>query len=174
MNRPQRTPPKRQLRALDDLAARIAQISSIEGLILVGSLAAGTADALSDVDTIAVTTVTGFATAWAGRHRLHADPVCTCWDVTDPHHPDVGAHKWIDTDGVLVECLLTAPDSGVRLARPAQVITGGPSMITRLPVRDPIVRTEMSGGHPVEDAYNAFKNAVRGFAANFRGHGIDH
>lgn len=150
---------------MEDLAHRIAQISSIEGLILIGSLAAGTADALSDVDTIAITTVTGFGTAWADRHRLHADSVCACWDITEPDHPDAGAHKWIGIDGVLVECLLTPPDSGVRLASPAQLITGDPDVIDKLPRRDPIVRTEMSGGHPVEDSYDAFKKTVRAFAA---------
>lgn len=168
MDHPQRTPPLRQHQAVDELAHRIAEISSIDGLVLIGSLAAGTADALSDVDTIAITTATGFGSPWADRHRLHADLVCACWDITEPDHPDVGAHKWISTEGVLVECLLTPPDSGVRLAQPAQVITADQDLINKLPRRDPITRTEMSGGHPVEDAYDTFKNTVRTFAVDGR------
>lgn len=165
MNRQGHGLPPRQRQAVADLARRIEHSSPIEGLILIGSLAADSADALSDVDTIAITTAGGFGDAWADRHRLHAEVVCACWDITDADHPDVGAHKWIGTDGVLVECLLTPPDSGVRLAPPAQLITGEPDLINKLPRRDPITRTEMSGGHPVEDAYDTLKNAVRAFAA---------
>jgi hypothetical protein len=62
----------------------------------------------------------------------------------------------------LVECLLAAPDSGVRLASPYRVVAGEPGLADRFGVRPPIQRAELSMDvHPVEHAYDQLKEVIR-------------
>ena len=44
----------RQLAALDDLLRRAAKVPEIEAVVLIGSLASGAADSVSDVDAIVI------------------------------------------------------------------------------------------------------------------------
>jgi hypothetical protein len=75
----------------------------------------------------------------------------------------VGAHKWVTNDLVLGECLLAAPDSGVRLAGTAvpggRRRTGACRAVHRRP---PIQRAELDiDVHPVERAYDQLKEVIR-------------
>jgi len=131
-------------------------------VILIGSLASDTADALSDVDAILLVRESSFRSAYGQRHTLHADSVPACWDhLTDPPS-EVGAHKWIDENGVLVEVLLGTPSGSLRVAEPARVVLGDPAVLGRIRRRPRIRRDEMTGStHPIEAAYDRLKEAVR-------------
>jgi hypothetical protein len=52
----------------------------------------------------------------------------------------VGAHKWVTNDLVLVECLLAASDSGVRLAPPYRAVAGEPGLAERFTAAHPSSR----------------------------------
>jgi hypothetical protein len=74
-----------------------------------------------------------------------------------------GAHKWISPDLVMVECLVGEPDQ-IRVADPFVVLTGRPSLVSRLRRRPAIERAEMkTPAHPVERNYDRLKTAVRAF-----------
>jgi hypothetical protein len=153
--------PPRQRGALDDVAATVDAAPHLTGAIVIGSLAGGEVDELSDVDLVVVVEDGAYEQAWQRRCDLHGD-VLFCWDVTGDAAAVVGAHKWLAADVVLVECLITEADGGCRLAPPHRVLVGPDDLASRLPPRPPIERREMTGGgHPVEDAYDAFKQAVR-------------
>jgi hypothetical protein len=62
----------------------------------------------------------------------------------------------------LVECLLAAPTSGVRLAPPYRVVAGDPGLAGRFTARPPIQRAELGQDvHPVERAYDQLKEVLR-------------
>lgn len=152
----------RQLAAVDALVARADRIPGIEAVILIGSLAGGTADAMSDVDAIVVIERSSFAAVRRVRHSLHADWVPACWD----HHADqlshVAAHKWIDPSGVLVEALLGTASGPLVVAEPARVVLGDPAVLDRVRRRPRITRAEMTAStHPIEAAYDLLKESVR-------------
>ena len=159
-------PTTRQLAALDALVTRAARLPGVEAVLLIGSLAAGRADAMSDVDAIVIVDRSSFAAAHRQRHDLHADVVPACWD--HPAEPEadrpmeVAAHKWIDESGVLVEVLLGTVAGPLRVAEPARVVAGDPAVLTRVRRRPPVTRSEMTGAtHPIEAAYDLLKDAVR-------------
>ena len=152
----------RQAAALADLLRRARQMPVVEAVILIGSLAAGAADGLSDVDAIVLVGDSAFAAAHRRRHALHADTVLTCWDHLADPAADVAAHKWIDESGVLVEVLLGTASGPLHVAEPARVVLGDPTVLARVRRRPPIPRSEMTGStHPVEAAYDLLKEAVR-------------
>jgi hypothetical protein len=153
--------PARHYACLRELLSRTGNDPAVRAVILVGSLAAGSADALSDVDLLLVTG-DDFGSAWRGRHRLHAPDAVVCWDQTSPDTPGVGVHRWVGTDAILVEALMFAPESGVRVADPALVLAGDAELASRLPRRPPIDRGEMTGAsNPIEAAYDTFKALCR-------------
>ena len=154
--------PTRQLAALDDLLRRAAKVPEIEAVVLIGSLASGAADSVSDVDAIVIVRESSFDAAYQQRHALHAASVPASWDhPTDPPS-DVAAHKWIDDSGVLVEALIATASGPLRVAEPARVVLGDPAVLTRTTRRPPITREEMTeSAHPVESAYDKLKDAVR-------------
>ncbi|MDP8958567.1 MAG: hypothetical protein M3N51_05045 [Actinomycetota bacterium] len=132
------------------------------GAILLGSFAAGSADALSDLDLVLVAPEGSFAAAWARRHHLHPPNVAAHWDHRREEIPEAGAHKWLTAHLVLVECLIATPSSGVRLAEPAMVVAGPAGQVGMFPGRPPISRSEMGEDvHPIERAYDTFKGLVR-------------
>lgn len=101
-------PSPRRTAALRALAARVEVASDLLGLVLVGSVAAGRTDPLSDLDTILVAAPGTFDRVWDLRCRLHGPDIAACWDHLDADVPErCGAHKWIDDDLVLVDCLIT-------------------------------------------------------------------
>jgi hypothetical protein len=102
-----------------------------------------------------------FAQAWQQRTALQVTGAMVWWD----HHlipGQMGTHKWVTDDLVLVECLLAAPASGVRLASPYRVVAGEPELADRFTARSPIQRTEMGlDVHPVERAFDELKQVIR-------------
>ncbi len=166
---PEEKPLQRQHAALSDLAARVEAHPGLLGAILIGSMVADGTDALSDLDCIVVTDPDAFQSVWADRCSLHDGAVAACWDHSDPHGPlDTGAHKWLDSNLVLVECLITAAASGVRLAPPYRVVAGPPDLASCLQPRPPVERDEMRGvdrhlvrGLDIETAYDLLKEVVR-------------
>ena len=121
----------RQWPALEATAERAANVDALEGLILLGSFASGTADELSDVDVIAVAAPERFAEAWEARHRLSQDAL-VAWDLRPK--ADAAGHNWLTRDFVKVDCTIVDPDSGSReLAEPIVVLVGPASAANRFP-----------------------------------------
>ncbi len=116
--------PARQREALSALRSRVEAHPDLLGAVLVGSTVTGKTDALSDIDCILVTGIGAFDDVWHDRCLLHDPTVPVCWDRCESSPSDTGAHKWLDSNVVLVECLITAPNSGVRLASPHRVVAG--------------------------------------------------
>ena len=157
-----RSPAARQLAALDALVGRAGRIPGIEAVVLIGSLASGTADAMSDVDAIAIVERASFAAVRGVRHSLHAERVPACWDHPADHRSHVAAHKWIDESGVLVEVLLGTASGPLAVAEPARVVLGDPAVLSRVRRRPRITRAEMTPStHPIEAAYDLLKESVR-------------
>jgi predicted nucleotidyltransferase len=161
----------RQEAVLDRLRGRIEAEDALEGALLLGSFATGSADELSDVDVLVVVAERRFDEAWAVRGRLEGDEAIAAWDDLDPARAEIGGHKWLTHDLVLVECLLATPSSGVRLAEPYSVLAGDASLPDRLARRDTFTRAELQAYastraeagrlHEVEAAYGRLVDAVR-------------
>jgi hypothetical protein len=151
----------RQWPTLKQLITYTQASPAFSAAVLVGSFAAGTADALSDLDLILVAPDDGFERAWAERHALHVTGALAAWD----EHPEGTAHsaihKWVTSDVIYVESLIATAASGLRLAEPFVLLAGEPSVLERISHRPPISRREMRAGHPIDQAYHAFISAVR-------------
>ena len=162
---------ERHERVLERLAEAIEAAPSLEGAILLSSLARGGGDEVSDVDLIAVVRDGSFEQAWSRREALHGADALASWDDLEPGRPEIGGHKWLNRDLVLVECLLATPASGVRLAEPFRVLAGDASLPDRLVRRPPIERADLDAYaqerhaagrvHDVERAYAELARAVR-------------
>jgi hypothetical protein len=155
--------PARQLRALAAIADRVAAMPEVAGAVLIGSIAGGVADAASDIDLIVCAVPGQFAAAWERRHDLHATGALVCWDDRPAPDSEIGTHRWVTDDMVLVEVLLATAASGVRLAPPWRMLTGGPEVAQSLTPRPPIDRSEFrtEGAHPVDQAFEDLKWALR-------------
>ena len=120
-------------------AETAANMAELDGLLLLGSVAAGRADQISDVDLVAVVADGRFDDAWARRRDLETDGTLYQWDVHIESDGDAASHKWITQDIVKVECgFADAARSAMRLAEPYAVIVGGDSVATRFPPLEPI------------------------------------
>ena len=120
-------------------AETAANMAELDGLLLLGSFAAGRADQISDVDLVAVVADGRFDDAWARRRDLETDGTLYQWDVHIESDGDAASHKWITQDIVKVECgFADAARSAMRLAEPYAVIVGGDSVATRFPPLEPI------------------------------------
>jgi predicted nucleotidyltransferase len=151
---------ERQRATLAELLDHAGQLPDVTAVILIGSLAAGTADTMSDVDAIVVVDQSSFAASHRARHCLHR-AVAACWDHPGAQPADLAAHKWIDQRGVMVEVLIGTRRS-LRVAEPARVVLGDPTLLTRMQRRPAIARTDMTvEAHPIEAAYDGLKAAVR-------------
>jgi predicted nucleotidyltransferase len=120
-------------------AETAANMAEVDGVLLLGSFAAGRADQISDVDLVAVVTDGRFDDAWARRRELETDGTLYRWDVHIESDGDAASHKWITQDIVKVECGFADPArSAMQLAEPYAVIVGGESVATRFPPLEPI------------------------------------
>jgi Nucleotidyltransferase domain len=161
----------RQQKVLDRLTRRIEATPSLEGAFLIGSLARGEGDELSDVDVFVVVAEGRFDESWAARAELEGGEAIFAWDQLEAGRMNVGARKWLTTDVVLVECLLTTPSSGAKLAEPHRLLTGSSDLAGRIPQIPPIPRRELEEyaeeqreagrTHPVQTAYDGLTRAVR-------------
>ncbi|WP_203930801.1 nucleotidyltransferase domain-containing protein [Virgisporangium ochraceum] len=157
--------PERQQRYLDLLRERVTALPWVEVVVVIGSLASGRADGVSDVDLLVGVHKGAFAAAWRDRERLRVTGALYGWDHWHDGSKGAGTHKWLTADAVLVEVLLGEATSGIRLAPPWRVLAGDPGAAGRWPPRPPIPRSELSGStdglHPVEVAYDDFKARLR-------------
>jgi len=161
----------RQEAVIDRLTRRIETSGLLEGALLIGSLARGEGDEVSDVDLIVVVADGQFSQAWAARRALEGGEAVAAWDDIDPEHAEIGGHKWLTKDLVLVECLLATPSSGVRLTEPFALLAGDPGLPGRLARRQPFTRDELDDfaqgrvdagrTHEIEIAYGQLARAVR-------------
>ncbi len=167
----------RQWPTVEATAERAAKLDALEGLILLGSFASGTADELSDVDVIAVAAAGRFAAAWNARHRLSEGSLLS-WDHV--LKPEYQGHNWLTHELVKVDCTVVDPDSGSKeLAEPFVVLVGPDSVAERFPRISPeIVRErarkidqeqrrqvvdpdEMDPGELIDWKISELKSAVR-------------
>jgi predicted nucleotidyltransferase len=156
--------PSRQLRELERIGPVIADLPGVMGALVIGSLASERADAASDVDLLIGVEPGEFSTAWSVRHQLHATSGIVAWDKRSAG--EIGAHRWVNHEVVLVEALFATPTSGARLAPPWRVLIGPPDLGERFPHRPPISRNEFdsSGAHPVDAAFEQLKTTLRRYA----------
>jgi len=127
---------ERQRRVLDDLAARVAASDLLDGLIVLGSVAAGTADAMSDVDALAVVRPGALDCAWEARLEVVGAALVT-WEGRDRSGP-LRWLKWLTPELVKVECGFLDAESGARaLADPFLVAAGDGSIVARFPRTTP-------------------------------------
>lgn len=155
--------PDRQQAVLAAVIRAAPSLAWIDAVVLVGSMADEAADALSDIDLIVVVREGRFDDAWSARHDLEATGALLAFDERPDPSREIGAHRWLTPDLVLVEALIATASSGVRLAPPWRILYGDAGVPDRLTRRDPIARAELGQrvGHPVETAYDALKAAVR-------------
>jgi len=155
--------PVRQASALAAITRRLTSMPEVLGAFLVGSMAAGAADAASDIDLIVCAHPGRFDQAWRLRNDLHATGALICWDDGRESNHEIGVHRWVTTDVVLVEVLIATPGSGVRLAQPWKVIAGDASVAQLFPARPPIDRAEFdpAAAHPIDRAFSELKAALR-------------
>lgn len=161
----------RQWPILVDLADRVEADSALDGLILIGSFAAGTADDLSDVDSVVVAAEGSFDAAWKRRSGLDPGDALYAWDIRPDPTLEVGGRKIITRGIVKVECLIATPSSGVRLADPFVVAVGDDWLGERFRRVPPIQKEELddyareqreAGNVPeVEMLYSALMRELR-------------
>ncbi len=153
----------RQESALAAITQHLTSMPEVLGALVVGSMAAETADAASDIDLIVCAHPGRFEQAWRLRNDLHATGALICWDDGREGDREIGVHRWVTTDVVLVEVLFATPGSGVRLAEPWKVIAGDASVASLFPARPPIDRAEFdpAAAHPVDRAFSELKAALR-------------
>jgi predicted nucleotidyltransferase len=123
---------------------RAEHLAGFAAAILIGSFAAGTADDLSDVDLIFAVEDGAFEGAWAERESLRPGDALYWWDVRTEPDCEVGAHKWITRELVLVEGVIAAPAARARLADPHRVISGDAAAVDGFVRIPPIERTELA------------------------------
>jgi hypothetical protein len=150
--------PARQRAIVGAVAERAVSWPDVLGVLLVGSLAGDTGDALSDVDLIVCARPGRFEAAWGSRHELHATGALFQWDERDASGREIACHRWVTEDVILCEALFATPDSGCRLASPWTTVCG----TAPFPARPPISRAEFSrDAHPVDLAFADFKAVLR-------------
>jgi hypothetical protein len=120
-------------------AETAASSPDADGLLLLGSFAAGRADQVSDVDLVVVVAAGRFDEAWARRAAFETQGTLFAWDVRRESNGAAGGHKWITQDIVKVECTLAdASCSAMQLAEPYAVLVGDESVAARFPPLEPI------------------------------------
>jgi hypothetical protein len=113
------------LRAWPELVETLRRIEShpelFSGVLLLGSLARGEGDAISDVDLVAITHAGRWAEAWNARLGLSSGALVT-FDRSEGK-PRIAGHSWLTSTLVKVECLITEA-GGMRLAGSVVVLWG--------------------------------------------------
>ena len=145
----------RQWPTLSTLAERVERNPSLDGLLVLGSLASGAFDELSDVDAVVVVRRGLFETAWDARHELSKGCVVR-WDLSIGLAS--GGHNWLTRDLVKVDCTIIDPGGGEKpLAAPYVVSVGSPDIAARFPAASLAdvqtrarVRQAEQNAHPVD------------------------
>jgi predicted nucleotidyltransferase len=139
------------LRVWPELVQTVQRIESrpevYSGALLLGSLARGEGDAISDVDLAAVSQPGKWQDAWDARHLLSAGALVTFDRLGD--RSGVAGHSWLTPTLVKVECLVTEPDeSGMRLAGEVVVLLGAEDLVEQFERKPAFTQQEI-------DAYAA-------------------
>jgi hypothetical protein len=162
----------RQWPTLVEVVERAQALPGFGAFILIGSLAGGSPDSLSDVDSIVSIDDGAFDSAWAGRTSLYGRAPAFAWDVRPDADGAIGAHKWLTHGLVLVECVLATPRARARLAEPYVVVAGDPARVETFEHVPPISRAELQAyveqnrregreQPEVQRAYDELARAVR-------------
>jgi predicted nucleotidyltransferase len=161
-----------QARTLAALVRRLRRDPRIEAVILVGSLAAGQADALSDIDLLVMVRPSDFPAVWRTRRKLAREAVHVVHASEETGgRPDVGTYRVLTADRIAVELALFAKGSAFRLGTPYRLLFGKTSALEgmpRLPVR---MRTRLLPGGPPDLPFalqDIAKHWVRGQRARAR------
>lgn len=121
------------------VAGKVAAAPALDGLILIGSLAKGTADEASDLDLIVVVGEGRIEEAWEQRTSLVPPDALAAWD--DPRS-DLGraivGRRFLSRDVVKVELTMATPSSSFRLADPFVVAVGDEAVANRFDRTEPI------------------------------------
>jgi hypothetical protein len=121
----------RQWPALVALVDRVEELDVFDGLVVVGSFAAGSPDELSDLDVVLVARSGEFERAWEVRHQLSRGALAR-WDL-QPGSSSAG-HNWLTRDLVKIDATILDPDGGEKpLAAPFVVCVGQPEVAARFP-----------------------------------------
>jgi predicted nucleotidyltransferase len=125
------------LRLWPELVRTVERVQSqpdlYAGAFLLGSLARGEGDAISDVDLVAVTNAGRWQEAWDARDVLSAAALVT-FDRSEGR-PGVAGHSWLTPSLVKVECLI-AEAGCIRLAGDVVLLLGDhdlPDAFERVP-----------------------------------------
>jgi hypothetical protein len=162
----------RQWPTLVEVVERARALPGFATFILIGSFAGGLPDTMSDVDSIVSIDDGAFDAAWAARRSLYGRTPVFAWDVRTEHDREVGAHKWLTQDIVLVECVLATPAARARLADPYVVLAGDAERVETFRRVPPITRDELQAyvdqnraegqeQPEVQRAYDELVHAVR-------------
>jgi hypothetical protein len=106
----------RQWPSIERLLQEVDSSPHWQAAVIVGSLATGHGDAMSDVDVFVLVDTGAFRVAWEHRHELHGDSIVTCWD-TGADRVAYAGHKWLTWDLIYMDCAVAEP-AAVRLAGP--------------------------------------------------------
>lgn len=132
------------LRLWPDLVEAVARIESYRelyaGVLLIGSLARGEGDAISDVDLVAVTHSDRWEEAWEKRRVLSAGALFR-FDRSEGR-PGVAGHSWLSPALVRLECLITRPGC-TRLAGDVVLLVGEHGLVDEFERIPPFTREEI-------------------------------
>src|SRR2546423_3983830 len=92
----------RQWPALVELVRKLEANGAFEAAILLGSLARGGGDAMSDIDLLTVVREGRFDEAWSRREHFSAGALYR-WDTVEEPGRQVAKHGWLSAEFVLVE-----------------------------------------------------------------------
>jgi hypothetical protein len=132
------TDTRRQDALLKRLSEHVEDSVAFGALVVVGSFASRTADAVSDLDLFFITYRGRFKDVWNRRRDLHVTGEIVEWDLLNANADAVGGHRWISPDLVLVEAVISEPDGGGRIAEPFELVTGDPQLLKGFPRRKPV------------------------------------
>jgi hypothetical protein len=112
----------------------------LAGALLIGSLARGEGDAISDVDLVAVARPGRWSDAWDRRSVLSAGALVT-FDRSEGK-AGIAGHSWITPSLVKVECLITEPGR-TRIAGTVVVVMGEDNLLDGFERSLPFTSDEM-------------------------------
>ena len=171
------------LRIWPELAETLQRVEAhpdiFDGVLLLGSLARGEGDAISDVDMIAVTRPGKWQAGWEARHLLSAGALVTFDRPGD--RPGVAAHNWLTPDLAKVECLIAEPlEGGLRLYGDPVVLHGAHDLPHKFERKPPLTRLEIEAysdelreQNAIPDIERAYGDLIRLLRREFRGEPLD-
>lgn len=161
-----------QARTLAALVRRLRRDPRIEAAILVGSLAARRADALSDIDLLVMVRPSDFRAVWRARRKLAREAVPVVYVSEETHgRPDMGTYRVLTDDRIAAELAFFARGSAFRLGRPYRLLFGKTSAVEGMPRLPARRRTRLLPGGPADLPFalqDIAKHWVRGRRARAR------